>query len=102
MLGNPVALGAGGPHQALSFSRLWCRGPALHGMQKLVLCVNMVALERHCKICHNTSNKRKRAEAEGHFCTFDGRTFPTGEAQNNNGTHEGWCEATVEIHEQHD
>jgi len=40
-------------------------------------CINLLfmsqaALERHCKICHNTSKKRKRAKTTGHTCTFEG------------------------------
>jgi len=40
-------------------------------------CINLLfmsqaALERHCKICHNTSKKRKMADSTGHTCTFEG------------------------------
>jgi len=44
---------------------------------KHLIFTSKAALDRHRKICHDTSNKRKRAE--GHTCTFDGcdLTFPT-------------------------
>ena len=53
---------------------------------RCISCSNLLfmakaALERHCKICNHTSNKRKSAEDIGHTwtCTFDGcnLTFTT-------------------------